>query len=469
MLIWGEMFDPDAKPLPYLRRMTRLDRSKMIRFLETDIWMIQANELNRIKSFGLRQLRLMILAIKGFQKDLVQLRASALTFYTLLSIVPVLAMAFGIAKGFGFEKLLEKQLMARLPGQEEVVTQIITFAHSMLESTKGGLVAGIGLALLFWAVIRVLGNIESSFNNIWGIKGTRSLGRKFSDYLSIMLISPILLIMSGSLTVFVTTQVRNMTHAVSLLDLFSPLISFLLRFLPYAAIWGLFTFVYILLPNTRVRFLSGLVAGVVAGTLYQIVQGAYITFQVGVARYNAIYGSFAALPLFLIWLHISWLIVLFGAEISFAHQNVDTYELEPESLRISNRFKRLLSLLVCHVIIKDFSNGSPPRTAVDLSQSLAIPIRLCRQVLSELVSGHILSEVKTDQEKESAYQPARDISNLSVGSVVAALDNQGIENLPTTEIPGLEALSETLDRLDEAVQESPANRLLVDIEANSSL
>lgn len=440
-----------------------LDPSKLRRFLDTDVWMLQADELTRLKSFGLRQLRLVILAFRGFKEDLVQLRASALTFYTLLSVVPVLAMAFGIAKGFGFEKLLEKQLMARLPGQEEVVTKIITFAHSMLESTKGGLVAGIGLAILFWVVIRVLSNIEDSFNNIWGIQGTRSLGRKFSDYLSIMLISPILLIMSGSLTIFVTTHVQSMTQSVSLLDLFSPLISFLLRFLPYAAIWGLFTFIYILLPNTRVRFVSGLVAGVVAGTLYQMVQWGYITFQVGVARYNAIYGSFAALPLFLIWLHISWLIVLFGAEVSFAHQNVGTYEPEPESLRISNRFERLLSLLVSHVVVKDFSEGKPPRTASQLSHSLGIPIRMCRRVIHELVTGHILSEVKTDQDKESAYQPARDIHQLRVTDVIAALDNQGLENIPTAKMETRAALSRTLEQLDEDLQASGANRLLVDI------
>ncbi|MEJ2589093.1 MAG: YhjD/YihY/BrkB family envelope integrity protein [Deltaproteobacteria bacterium] len=181
------------------------------------------------------------------------------------------------------------------------------------------------------------------------------------------------------------------------------------------------------------------------------------------ARYNAIYGSFAALPLFLIWLQISWLIVLFGAEISFAHQNVDTYELEPDSLRISNRFKRLLSLLLSYLIVKDFSKGRSPRTDVELSRSLGIPIRLCRQILGELVTGRILSEVKTDQEKESAYQPARDISKLSVASVIAALDNQGVENIPISDIHAREALSETLDRLDEALQESPANRLLADI------
>lgn len=440
-----------------------LDLSKLPQFLKTDVWMIRARELTRPKSYALRQLRLLLLAVRGFQEDQVQLRASALTFYTLLSIVPVLAMAFGIAKGFGVEKLLEKQLLSRMPAQEEVVGRIITFAHSMLESTQGGLMAGVGLALLFWAVIRVLGNIEASFNNIWGIEESRPLGRKFSDYLSIMLLSPLLLIVSGSATVFVTTRVRIITEDVSFLGVVSPVIFLLLRFVPYAAIWGLFTLVYILLPNTRVRFMSGFVAGVVAGTLYQIAQWGYIAFQVGVARYNAIYGSFAALPLFLIWLHISWLIVLFGAEVSFAHQNVDAYELEPGSLKISNNFKRLLSLLISHAVITDFFQGKPARTAPDLAHGLEIPIRLCRRILHELVTSGILSEVKTEQEKESAYQPAQDIHTLTVGRVLAALDSEGMDDIPVPKTRVRTTLSQTLTELDQAVKESQGNRLLVDI------
>lgn len=440
-----------------------MDRSRILQFLQTDVWMIRARELTRVRSFGLRQLRLILLAVRGFQEDQIQLRASALTFYTLLSIVPVLAMAFGVAKGFGVEKLLQQQLMARLPGQEEVVGRIIAFAHSMLESTRGGLMAGVGLALLFWAVIRVLGNIEKSFNNIWGIREARSLGRRFSDYLSIMLISPMLLIMSGSATVFVTAHIRTMTEEVSLLGMVSPFIFFLLRFVPYAAIWGLFTLVYVLLPNTRVRLVSGLVAGVVAGTIYQLAQWGYITFQVGMARYNAIYGSFAALPLFLIWLHISWLIVLFGAEVSFAHQNVEAYELEPGSIRISNKFNRLLSLLIAHTLVKDFFEERPPRTAPDLSRVLEIPIRLCRRILHQLVRSGILSEVKADQERESAYQPAHDIYKLTVARVLNDMDSQGTDHIPLPRTQARETLSQTLSELDAAVKNAPGNRLLVDI------
>jgi membrane protein len=141
-----------------------------------------------------------------------------------------------------------------------------------------------------------------------------------------MLISPVLVLMSGSATVFITTQVTQITQKVELLGVISPLISFLLKFSPYVLIWALFTILYIIMPNTKVNFKAGLLGGVVAGTLYQIAQWAYISFQISAAKYNAIYGSFAALPLFLMWLQISWWIVLFGAELSFANQNVHTYE-----------------------------------------------------------------------------------------------------------------------------------------------
>jgi len=250
------------------------------------------------------------------------------------------------------------------------------------------MIAGIGLALLFWSVIKVLGHIEGSFNEIWEIKTPRSFGRKFSDYLSIMLISPILVIMSSSVTVFITTQIKLITEKIALLGFFSPLIFFTLKFLPYCIIWILFTMIYIIMPNTRVSFKSGLISGVIAGTIYQILQGLYIFFQVGVARYNAIYGSFAALPLFLIWLQLSWFIVLFGAEISYANQNVDTYEFEPDCHKASNHFKRILALRLTQLCVQDFQTSESPRTAEQLSAFLEIPVRLVRQVLSELAEAH---------------------------------------------------------------------------------
>jgi len=436
---------------------------RFVDFIRGDIWRVRLKDLPRRQSFLIKQLRVFLLSVRGFDEDKCQLRASALTFYSLISIVPVAAMVFGIAKGFGFEKRLQTQLLEQFQGQEEVITRVIAFAQSLLANTKGGLIAGIGVIVLFWAVIKVLGNIEESFNDIWGIREPRRLGRKFSDYLSVMLLGPILMILSSSATVFITTQVTLIMEKVALLGMFSSLISFVLTLLPYGIVWVLFSFLYIFMPNTKVKFSSGIIGGIIAGTIYQIVQFGYITFQVGVAKYNAIYGSFAALPLFLIWLQLSWLIVLFGAEFSFAHQNVDTYEFEPDSLKISGTFKRLLSLRIAHLLVSNFAQGERPLTATQISHRLETPIRLVHQILFELTAAGIVSDTQTEEYKEPGYQPARDINTLTIRFIVDALEDQGTDAIPVTQTEEGKALSTILQTFRDEVAQSPSNRLLKDI------
>ena len=437
--------------------------SHFFSFIQVDIWRIRLADLPFGKSFLIKQLRMIILAFRGYDEDRCLLRASSLTFYTLLSIVPVAAMFFGVAKGFGFERRLEKELFEKFAGQEEVLSQVINFSNSLLEQTQGGLIAGIGLLVLFWSVLKVLGHIEMALNDIWGIKESRSWGRKFSDYLSIMLISPLLVLMSGSATVFIKTEVTQITQKVELLGVISPLIFSLLKFAPYVLIWALFTILYIIMPNTKVNFRAGLLGGVVAGTLYQIAQWGYISFQIGAAKYNAIYGSFAALPLFLMWLQISWWIVLFGAELSFANQNVDTYEYEPDSLKVSPRFKKLLALQIAHLLIKKFENGDRPLTDSQISAQLEMPIRLVHNLLFDLVESGLVSEIKTKADKKFAYQPARDINQLTIQSVLEALDHKGTEDIPVAMTEEYQALTDALHEFSEAMESSPANKLLKDI------
>jgi membrane protein len=372
-------------------------------------------------------------------------------------------MAFGIAKGFGFEKMLERQLVEKLPGNEEITSKIIEFSHALLENTRGGLLAGMGVVLLLWAVLKVLGNIEESFNEIWGVREHRSMGRKISDYLSIMFVSPVLVIVSSSVTVTIATNIRTITEKVSLLGVISPLIFFALKVLPYLFAWVLLTFVYIVMPNTKVRFSSAAFAGIIAGTIYGVVQWFYINFQIGAAKYNAIYGSFAALPLFLIWLQVSWLVILLGAEISFAHQNVDTYEFEPESLQTSTSLKRLLSLGVAHIVIDDFAKGKKPPTASQISARLEMPIRLTRLIIHELVSSGIFSSIRTEDDKESAYQPARDIGLLTVQTILRALDKQGNENVMFLRTDEMEKISDILKEFERTLSSSPVNCLVKDI------
>jgi membrane protein len=278
-----------------------------------------------------------------------------------------------------------------------------------------------------------------------------------------MLVTPVLILMSGSITVFITTRVTQITETGTLLGMFSPFIFFMLKLIPYCLIWIAFTLIYMIMPNTKVHLRSALLAGIVAGTIFQIAQWGYISFQVGAARYNAIYGSFAALPLFLIWLQLSWLIVLFGAEISFADQNVDTYEFEPDILKISPGFRKLLSLLISHFLIKNFSKGEEPATATDVSLRLDIPIRLTHRILTDLVESGIVSMTLTDSGNSGAYQPAKDINLLSIASVIKALDNKGINDIPIAETEEWTSLSETLQTFANMVEKSTDNRLLKDI------
>jgi membrane protein len=441
--------------------------SDTVRFLNADIWRLQAHKLPPHRSFWITQLRILLLAVRRFNLNKCELRASALTFYSLLSIVPVVALAFAVAKGFGVEKILGEQLMAKMQGQEEVAERIISFAQSFLENTRGGAIAGVGIVLLFWTVIKVLGNVETSFNDIWGVKTPRAMGRKLADYLSIMMICPVLLIIASSVTVLLTTQVSSMLERLSFLGYLADVLIWLLKILPYGVIWLVFTFIYVFMPNTKVELKSALWGGILAGTIYQLVQLAYITFQIGVSNYGAIYGSFAALPLFLVWLQLSWLIVLLGAEVSFARQNVATYEFEQDCLTVSHSFKRITALLITSLCVKNFLNAEKPSTAEDISRQLEVPIRLVRSVLSELTEARLLSEVYLGHGEDVAYQPGCDFHRLTVAGVIDRLDQQGIATVPVAESIDINKLRETVQRFREMNEQSPVNLKLQDLCADT--
>ena len=437
--------------------------SATLQFIRKDIWRIRLKDQSRQKGFLIRQMRIILLAAKGFDEDKCQLRASALTFYSMLSIVPILAMIFGVAKGFGFQIALEKQLMENFADHQEVLDQVMSFANALLNNTRGGLIAGVGVVLLFWTVMKVLGNIEDSFNDIWEIKRPRAMVRKFSDYLSIMLIAPLLMLLSGSLTVYVTTQITHIMESIHVLNYLAGLVSFGLRFIPYLLVWLLFTFMYIVMPNTKVDIRSALFAGIIAGTCFQLVEWGYINFQIGVGRYNAIYGSFAALPLFLIWLQVSWLVVLFGAEISFAHQNVDRYELEIDASQVTFEKKQLLTILVAHLFVKRFSQGEPAYSTREVADELEIPIRIVRQVIFELIEIGVISEIKTEDPKIVSYQPARSIEVLSIKYIIDKLNTQGVDEIPEGNSPIVKEIKHSLEEFKGLIGKSTANKLLKDL------
>lgn len=437
--------------------------SRIMGFFRADVWRIRLDETTGWRRFLIRYLRVFLIAFQKFYGDRCPLRASSLTFFSLLSIVPVLAMAFAIAKGFGLQGRLERLIIEQLAGQEEVITRLVEFSRNLLENTSGGIIAGVGAAFLIWSVISILGSAEDSFNHIWEIRQSRPISRKITDYLAIMLISPLLFIMASSATVLVIARINQLMEAFGFLGYISPLIALVVRIIPYVLIWMLFSFVYIFLPNTWVRLSSGILAGVIAGTVFVLVQAAYIYFQIGVARYNAIYGSFAALPLFLVWLQLSWYIVLFGVEVSYAHQNEKSFEFAPDIRRISRSFKKLLSLQIMHRVVKNFSQGNPPLSGRQISEDLEIPIRLTHDILAELAAASLLTVIPLPEHKQSIYQPARSINDISISFVIESLENRGEDSIPVARNESLTSLSRALTSFIQAMEKSPGNRLLKEI------
>ena len=443
-------------------RTLRLLLTRFVGFFTTIIWQTRRGERPAIQWLLIRLVRTVILSIQGFARHHGPLRASALTFFSLLSLVPVAAMAFGIAKGFGFEKRLQQELLDKFSAQQEVVQQVIGFAQNMLDNTKGGIIAGIGVVVLFWAVIKVLSNIENSFNHIWGVR-SRTFIRKLSDYLTIMLIGPVLMIMSGSLTVFITSQVLAISGRFELLQMVGPAIYVGLKLLPYTLIWVLFTLIYMIMPNTRVRFDGALLAGVIAGSAYQAVQAVYIHFQIIVAKYNAIYGSFAALPLFLLWLQLSWFIVLIGAEISHAYQNSNHVDETAGGREMSISQNKLLTLTICRHVVQLFHQGRPAQTTTQIAEELALSPALVDNLSDILVKGNILVRIDSDSTPANTLQPARDIGSLTVSTVVAALEDAGENGRPLPPLPDTETLAETLTAFRSELDRSAANRLIMDV------
>ncbi len=436
---------------------------KITQFITTDIWHIESKKISWTRSFFVRLLRVIMLSVRGFNNNRLQLRASALTFYSLLAIVPVLAMAFAVAKGFGLDAHLQTELLARFSGQQQVLLKAIDFAKNLLDKTRGGLMAGIGVVVLYWAVIKVLGHIERAFNDIWNIPKSRSLWRKFSDYLTIMLICPLLIILSSSATVFIKTQITLIVDKIALLGFFSPLIYVGFKLIPYVLIWLLFTLTYLMMPNTKIQISAAVVAGIVAGTIYQLLQLVYINFQFLLANYNAIYGSFAALPLFLIWLQASWLIVLMGAEIACAYQNKESYEFEQVTRQISPALKKQLSLRVTHLLVTNFARAEKPHSARQISATLEIPFRLIQSILMDLMTTNIISETDSEIPEEPSYQPALDINLLTVSYVIGALEKIGVNQLALPENQVSAKIVHTMEQFQDTINNHPENQLLKDI------
>ena len=415
---------PREEKKPIGERISAL-LARTIRFVTYDIWRITENEVSGLKEIYINIIKTVILAVRGFQSENLQTKASALTYSTLLSIVPLLAVLLGIAKGFGFQGTVRQELFDYFPGHE-MELKAFEFVESYLAQAQGGVIIGVGLILLFYTVINLISSVEDTFNDIWQIQKSRPWYRKISDYLALFLVLPVLMTASSGLSIFMSTLQNSFLGQYLF---FTPLVELFLHIAPYIITTLAFTGLYVSLPNTKVRFVNGLVAGFIAGCAFQLFQFIYISGQIWVSKYNAIYGSFAALPLLLLWLQLSWLICLFGAELSYASQNVKKFSFERDSKSISRRYKDFLTLLIASLIVKRFVKGEKPYTADELSDAYRIPIRITTQILYLLTELNIIIEVNYGNDDRVAYyQPAIDVNKITVSYLLTRMDEYGSEN-----------------------------------------
>ncbi len=337
-------------------------------FLSRGVWREDLHELPRLKVVLYKVARFLEHVMRGFTEDHCLLRASALTYTSLLSLIPLLALMFAILKGLGVQRRLEPFLLEKLTiGSEELAARIMEY----IDRTNVSSLGVVGVVSLVITSVLVLKNVERSFNWIWKVKKGRSWTRTVSDYLSVLMITPICILLALSLTTYFSSD--SFAQWMEAHWLMGGALRFLIKASPYVVMWIAFAVFYLFMPNTRVNLTSALVGGIVGGTLWQLTQWGYIRYQFGMGQYNAIYGALSQLPILLVWIYVSWVILLFGAEIAFAHENLERYA-EKKALSFQEWEPPAVEALRVLKIVGDrFLEGRDPFTVEELSRELSMP------------------------------------------------------------------------------------------------
>jgi len=434
-------------------------RKKLADFFTKDLWEIDTGSLGKFKSFVIMSLRMLNVAFHEFTEGQLTLRAMSLVYTVLLSIVPVLAISFSVLKAFGVHNQVEPYLhefLAPLGSRgDEITSKIIDFIDNM----KAGVLGSLGLAMLIYTVISVIQKIEKTFNYIWRVKRSRSLLRQFSDYISIILVGPVIMFSAVGLTA--SAMSSGVIKFISSIEPFGTLLYYVIEILPYVLVCGVFTFFYIFIPNTKVKFISALFGGMFAGVLWEVAGWGFASFIVTSAKYAAIYSGFAILVLFMIWLYLSWLILLVGAQISFYHQYPQFLSVKKEALSLSIRLREKIAFLIMYFIGYNFSNNKNPWTLNTLVEHMNLPVDVVHDAIILLEQNKLILETGDDP---PAFIPARDIGTIKEEEIFNAVRAVDPETLSVEQrIISVDAVEDVMKRLDAAYGEALGNRTLRDI------
>jgi len=441
------------------KKPNRIARIK--KYLQYEVWQIRLVNLPRSKTLQIKILRILLLIGQKFQKDNLAHAASAMTFFTLLSIVPVIAMLFGITKAFISHEEIERELQNSFQGQEQIIEQLIKFANAML-NTQGGLIAGVGFLTLAYSIYKLLNNIEVVFNGIWAIEKPRSIIQKVTDYLTLIILAPVMMVLVQALNI-VGVKINQIASEYEITPEITSLISFLTSLFPYIFLWLLFTLLYMVMPNTKVNLKNAFIGGVIGGSAYQLMQWVYFKFQIGVSGANAVYGSFAALPLFLAQLQLGWMIILFGCTLTYAIQNVHRFERYSPEHRVSQAENKQFIVLVLHEITQHFKTKNLPLTILEIAEKTDIPIRHIELLIEQLLEAQILTEVEVDTKNANGYQPAMDTDNFTLYFIQNIVETFGDEPLQITESQPYLKLHQLARQTQQEAEKSTHNMLLKDI------
>ncbi|MFI3240537.1 MAG: YihY/virulence factor BrkB family protein [Bacteroidales bacterium] len=367
------------------------------------------------------------LSIRSFLDKDLQTQAASLTYYTALALVPALAMILAIARGFGFQNIIQSELIKHLPAQEIAITNAFQFVESYLSQSSQGIFIGVGIIFLLWTLVTLLKTVEDTFNLIWGVTKGRRITRKITDYTAMFLLLPILIICSSGISIFAAT-LANTANNSSLQFIISPLFQTLIDITPFILSWILYTIVFIIIPHTKVKFKNALISGIICGTLFHLLQYLFVAGQIYVSKYNAIYGSFAFVPLLFIWLQLTWLITLSGVVITYSSQNIFRFNFSNNISQISSQYLYQTTIVILAIIVKRFSTNLPALSKTEITHKYDIPIRLVGQIIDRLAEAKIIIPLLPDSNGNVTYQPASDISQMSVGVVLRKLNTNGRSN-----------------------------------------
>ena len=393
-------------------------------FIQYDLWRQPHTAIHSPKKrLWYRTLQTIILVARGFKDQVLVVRANSLSFSLLFAFIPMMALIYAIARGFGFEEVIQEILSGSFLDEANIAPVLIDWIERYLETAREGLFLGIGLIVLIWAVYAFFNMLENSFNSIWNVKKTRSFTRRLTNYLITLLLVPVLVVVTSGISIFL-----NSTEILaSVLDAIEPIRKFMLRFIPFVATAGVFTWIFVAIPNTKVKFSSAIIPGILMGLLYQLVQALSMYLVVLFTRMSIVYGAFSAIPLVLIWLHITCWLLLVGAELAFAIQNNDLFAYEKDLKAMSRRYKDYVMLYLLSIIIRRFEAGEAPQTAQELAAENKLPIRLVQQLLSRLEETNIVLRVYVEDEEEQAFVPALDTKSITVEMVIGRISAQGTE------------------------------------------